>query len=120
MTDSATLERIRRVEETPLQDLVAVSLDDIEVQMDHLLGPQTTTDALYTRWETQQWAVSELDPEPDKKHWRSLQPGLQAQIRNGMTAFFVGEQAVTDTLGPILHAAPREDERVFLATQVAD
>ncbi len=120
MTDSATLERIRRVEETPLQDLVAVSLDDIEVQMDHLLGPQTTIDALYTRWETQQWAVSELDLEPDKKHWRSLQPGLQAQIRNGMTAFFVGEQAVTDTLGPILHAAPREDERVFLATQVAD
>jgi ribonucleoside-diphosphate reductase beta chain len=37
-----------------------------------------------------------------------------------MTLFFIGEQAVTDTLSPILHAAPYEDERIFLATQVAD
>lgn len=120
MSDSATLERIRRVEETPLRDLVAVDLDDVEAQMDHLLGPQTTAESLYRRWETQQWAVADLDLSADVAHWRSLQPPLQAQIRNGMTAFFVGEQAVTDTLSPILHASPREDERIFLATQVAD
>ena len=120
MTDSATLERIRRVAETPLRDLVAVDLDDVEVQMDHLLGPETTAESLYHRWETQQWAVADLDLAADIQHWGSLQPPLQAQIRNGMTAFFVGEQAVTDTLSPILHASPREDERIFLATQVAD
>lgn len=120
MTDSATLERIRRVEETPLRDLVAVDLDDVEVQMDHLLGAETTAESLYNRWESQQWAVADLDFSADIQHWRSLQPPLQRQIQNGMTAFFVGEQAVTDTLAPILHASPREDERVFLATQVAD
>jgi len=37
-----------------------------------------------------------------------------------MTLFFIGEQAVTDTLAPLLHAAPYEDERIFLATQIAD
>jgi ribonucleoside-diphosphate reductase beta chain len=37
-----------------------------------------------------------------------------------MTLFFIGEQAVTDTLAPLLHAASQEDERIFLATQIAD
>lgn len=95
-------------------------MDDVEVQMDALLEGGTTTEALYRRWETQQWAVSALDLSRDVVDWAGLQPNSQLMIRRTMTAFFVGEQAVTDTLGPILHASPREDERIFLATQVAD
>src|SRR5205814_9529262 len=114
------LEVIRRVEETPLQDLVAVDITDVEVQMDHLLGREITADSLYRRWETQQWAVSELDFAQDKKDWAALGEGLQLAYRRTMTLFFIGEQAVTDTLSPLLFAAPREDERVFLATQIAD
>ncbi|HEU4480996.1 MAG TPA: hypothetical protein VFS18_03850, partial [Actinomycetota bacterium] len=34
--------------------------------------------------------------------------------------FFVGEQAVTDTLAPLVHAAPDEGSRVFLSTQLVD
>ncbi len=120
MTEPSGIERIRRVEESPLKDLVNVGIDDVEVQMDSLLEGGTTTESLYRRWETQQWAVSELDLERDKQDWAALAPGLQTSIHRTMSAFFVGEQAVTDTLGPILHAAPREDERIFLATQVAD
>jgi ribonucleoside-diphosphate reductase beta chain len=120
MPDATLAERIRRVEETPLRELVKVDVEDVEVQMDSLLEGGTTAESLYRRWETQQWAVSELDLEPDKADWGKLAPGLQTAIHRTMTAFFVGEQAVTDTLGPILHAAPREDERIFLATQVAD
>src|SRR5437879_13423603 len=41
-------------------------------------------------------------------------------MQHTMTLFFIGEQAVTDTLAPLLHAAPLEDERIFLATQIAD
>jgi ribonucleoside-diphosphate reductase beta chain len=114
------LEVIRRVEESPLQDLVAVDITDVEVQMDHLLGPETTADSLYRRWETQQWAVSALDFTQDKKDWAGLSEGLQLAYRRTMTLFFIGEQAVTDTLSPLLYAAPREDERIFLATQLAD
>ena len=120
MPDASVLEQIRRVEETPLRELVKIDVEDVEVQMDSLLEGGTTAESLYRRWETQQWAVSELDLEQDKADWGKLAPGLQTAIHRTMTAFFVGEQAVTDTLGPILHAAPREDERIFLATQVAD
>ena len=120
MSEATLAERIRRVEETPLRDLVTIDVDDVEVQMDHLLEGGTTAESLYRRWETQQWAVSDLDLARDLTDWANLQPNTQLVIRRTFTAFFVGEQAVTDTLGPILHASPREDERIFLATQVAD
>lgn len=97
-----------------------MTIDEVEVQMDKLLEGGTTAESLYRRWETQQWAVSSLDLARDVTDWASLNPNSRLLIQRTMTAFFVGEQAVTDTLGPILHASPREDERIFLATQVAD
>src|SRR5207245_5610285 len=85
-----------------------------------LLMPEIDTASLYRRWETQQWAVSELDFSQDREDFGHLLEGIQQVLRRTMTAFFLGEQAVTDTLSPILHAAPLEDERIFLATQIAD
>ena len=120
MTDAATLEAIRRVEQSPLNQLVNVSVDDVQAQMDALLSPENDSASFYHRWETQQWAVSDLDFERDKRDWASIPPPVQATLKTTMTLFFLGEQIVTDTLAPVLHAAPREDERVFLATQIAD
>jgi ribonucleoside-diphosphate reductase beta chain len=120
MTDAATLEAIRRVEQTPLNQLVNVSVDDVQAQMDALLSPENDSASFYHRWETQQWAVSDLDFERDKRDWASIPPPVQATLKTTMTLFFLGEQIVTDTLAPVLHAAPQEDERVFLATQIAD
>ena len=120
MIDAATLEAIRRVEETPLNQLVNVSIDDVQAQMDALLSPENDSASFYHRWETQQWAVSDLDFEQDKRDWANIPPPVRSTLKTTMTLFFVGEQIVTDTLAPVLHAAPREDERIFLATQVAD
>lgn len=121
MKDSAAIqEAIRRVEQTPLKELVNVSVDDVQAQMDRLLDTDVDSLSLYRRWETQQWAVSELDFSADRVHWSRLPGAVRATLQNTMTAFYIGEQAVTDTLSPILHAAPREDERIFLATQIAD
>jgi ribonucleoside-diphosphate reductase beta chain len=120
MTDPATLEAIRRVEETPLNELVNVSIDDVQAQMDALLSPENDSASFYRRWETQQWAVSDLEFGPDKVMWANLPPPVQQQLTVTMKLFFIGEQIVTDTLAPVLHAAPTEDERIFLATQVAD
>jgi ribonucleoside-diphosphate reductase beta chain len=120
MTDAATLEAIRRVEETPLNQLVTVSVDDVQAQMDALLDPENDSRSFYRRWETQQWAVSDLDFEQDRRQWASIPAPVRAGLTTTMTLFFVGEQIVTDTLAPVLHAAPREDERIFLATQIAD
>jgi len=120
MTDAATLEAIRRVEQSPLNQLVNVSVEDVQAQMDALLSPENDSASFYHRWETQQWAVSDLDFERDRRDWASIPPPVQATLKTTMTLFFLGEQIVTDTLAPVLHAAPQEDERVFLATQIAD
>ena len=120
MTDSATLAAIRRVEEAPLRELVNVSQDDVQAQMDALLNPDNDSASFYRRWETQQWAVSDLDFTTDTRDWANLPPPVRATLTVTMKLFFVGEQIVTDTLAPVLHAAPAEDERIFFATQLAD
>ena len=120
MTDAATLEAIRRVEQTPLRELVNVSVDDVTTQMEALLSPELDISSFYNRWETQQWAVSDLDFSVDAVQWPNIPDAVRLALRRTMILFFVGEQIVTDTLAPVLHAAPREDERIFLATQIAD
>jgi ribonucleoside-diphosphate reductase beta chain len=120
MSQEALPEIVRKVEEAPLEDLLRVSMDEVQVQMDSYLDPEVDSASLYRRWEKQQWAVSDLDFSDDIRHWETISEGSREVMRRTMTLFFIGEQAVTDTLGPILHAAPHEDERVFLATQIAD
>ncbi len=120
MQQSSTNEVVRRVEEAPLQDLVRVSIDEVQVQMDSYLDPQMDSSSLYRRWEKQQWAVSDLDFGADVQQWGTLDEDQRYTVRRTMILFFIGEQAVTDTLSPVLHAAPYEDERIFLATQLAD
>src|SRR5437879_3837711 len=97
-----------------------LTIEQVDVEMDRLIGPDIDSASLYRRWEKQQWAVSDLDFSQDKADWLSLPEGVRQVTQNTMTLFFIGEQAVTDTLAPLLHAAPREDERIFLATQLAD
>ena len=120
MTLDSTLEAVRRVEDAPLGELVAVSVDDVEAQMDYLLQPAIDSESLYRRWERQQWAVSDLDFTGDATDWQTLPAPVRNVMQHTMTLFFIGEQAVTDTLAPLLHAASLEDERIFLATQIAD
>ena len=38
----------------------------------------------------------------------------------GLSSFFIGEQKVAEELGPIMRAAPTEDQKIFLCTQIAD
>ena len=113
-------DQVRVVEESSLGALVSVTVDDVDAHMDRLLASDVDASSLYRRWERQQWAVSDLDLSKDKSDWASLPPGIRTVMQNTMTLFFIGEQAVTDTLAPVLHAARREDERIFLATQIAD
>ena len=120
MSPEALSEVVRKVEESPLEDLLRVSIDEVQVQMDSYLDPQVDSASLYRRWEKQQWAVQDLDFSADAQQWTSLDEGQRDTVRRTMTLFFIGEQAVTDTLSPVLHAAPHEDERIFLATQIAD
>jgi ribonucleoside-diphosphate reductase beta chain len=82
-----------------------------------LLGYQE----LYELWERQQWATQDLDFSQDRIDWNErFSSEERYQRMYGLSAFFIGEQRVTDELGPIMRAAPTEEMRIFLSTQIAD
>jgi ribonucleoside-diphosphate reductase beta chain len=76
---------------------------------------------LYELWERQQWATQDLDFSVDRVQWQEqFSSEERYQRMYGLSAFFIGEQRVTDELGPIMRAAPTEEMRIFLSTQIAD
>ena len=76
---------------------------------------------LYELWERQQWATQDLDFARDRIDWQErIPPEERFQRMYGLSGFFIGEQRVTDELGPIMRAAPTEEQRIFLSTQIAD
>jgi ribonucleoside-diphosphate reductase beta chain len=76
---------------------------------------------LYHLWERQQWATQDLDFTQDRIDWNEkIDPEERYYRMYGLSAFFIGEQRVTDELGPIMRACPTEEQRIFLSTQIAD
>jgi ribonucleoside-diphosphate reductase beta chain len=78
-------------------------------------------DQLYKLWERQHWAVQDLDFTQDRVDWHErIEEEERFQRMYGLSSFFIGEQRVADELGPIMRAAPDEEMRIFLCTQIAD
>ncbi len=76
---------------------------------------------LYLLWERQQWQTQELDFSRDREDWHErISEEERFQRMYGLSSFFIGEQKVAEELGPIMRAAPTEDEKIFLCTQIAD
>src|SRR5919201_454063 len=76
---------------------------------------------LYALWERQQWATQDLDFTQDRIDWHErIGPEERFQRMYGLSSFFIGEQRVADELGPMMRAAPDEEMRIFLCTQIAD
>jgi ribonucleoside-diphosphate reductase beta chain len=76
---------------------------------------------LYLLWERQQWQTQELDFSRDREDWNErFSEEERFQRMYGLASFFIGEQKVADELGPIMRAAPTEEQRIFLCTQIAD
>jgi ribonucleoside-diphosphate reductase beta chain len=75
---------------------------------------------LYRRWERLNWEVSDLDFSQDVEDWRGLDAEYQERLLWTLAAFYVAEQRVTATLTPYVAAAPRTDQKIFLATQCVD
>ena len=117
MTQQETVERVER---SDLQGLGDLDIEDVYVHIDSLLQELPGPLDLFQRWERQQWSAHSLDFSVDRQHWQAMGPYLQEQLEMIFSGFFVGEQAVTDTLAPILIGAPDEEDRWFLSTQVVD
>ncbi|MGH2824937.1 MAG: ribonucleotide-diphosphate reductase subunit beta [Thermoleophilaceae bacterium] len=76
---------------------------------------------LYNLWERQQWATQDIDFTQDRIDWHERIPEDERfQRMYGLSSFFIGEQKVAEELGPMMRAAPTEEMRVFLCTQIAD
>ncbi len=79
-----------------------------------------TYEELYALWERQQWQTQELDFAQDREDWAGFPEEERFQRMYGLSSFFIGEQKVAEELGPIMRAAPSEDQKIFLCTQIAD
>jgi Ribonucleotide reductase, small chain/SCP-2 sterol transfer family len=90
------------------------------------LPQRTIADALsyedlYSRWEKGNWRSTEIDFSEDARQWREEFSDLERKAALWNYAlFFWGEDAVTDGLSPYIEAAPREEQKYFLATQQVD
>src|SRR3712207_2450892 len=80
-----------------------------------------TYEQLYQLWERQQWRTQDIDFTQDRIDWHERIPADERfQRMYGLSSFFIGEQKVAEELGPIMRAAPTEEMRLFLCTQIAD
>jgi ribonucleoside-diphosphate reductase beta chain len=75
---------------------------------------------LYDLWERQQWRTQDLDFTQDRIDWHGFPEEERFQRMYGLSSFFIGEQRVEAELGPMMRAAPTEEMRIFLSTQIAD
>lgn len=113
-------ETIRQIEDNEINHLADVNIDDVYEYEEKLNRDRKGPMDLYHLWEKLNWRVADLDFSEDKTHWENMFPFIKDDLLRTFTLFFIGEQAVTDTLSPLLHAAPTEDDRIFLSTQVVD
>jgi ribonucleoside-diphosphate reductase beta chain len=75
---------------------------------------------LYRLWERQNWASHEIDLEQDRRDWEAMPEELREEMLWGLSAFFVGEERVTNQFSGLVLAAEDKHEEAFLITQQVD
>src|SRR5213082_2909524 len=82
---------------------------------------QISYEDLYRRWEQGNWRATGIDLTVDRDQWENTFTDIE---RRGAlwtySMFFHGEDSVADNLSPYIDAAPREEQKYFLATQLVD
>lgn len=111
---------LERVAKASLKELGDIRIDDVLAFIDRGIENMPSYMDLYRRWESQQWAVADLDFTRDRQDWEQA-PELERNAtlwshRN----FFNGEERVTSTLAPFVWAAPTPEIEIFLSTQMVD
>jgi ribonucleotide reductase beta subunit family protein with ferritin-like domain len=82
---------------------------------------QVSYEDLYARWEQGNWRATEIDFTVDREQWQNVFSDLDRRAALWTYAlFFHGEDSVADNLSPYIEAAPREEQKYFLATQQVD
>jgi ribonucleotide reductase beta subunit family protein with ferritin-like domain len=84
------------------------------------VADQLSYDDLYRRWEQGNWSAYDLDLSRDREGWEALSEIQRQSALWIYSMFFYGEDSVTDNLSPYIDAAPKEEQKYFLATQQVD
>lgn len=86
-----------------------------------IAADQVSYEDLYARWEQGNWRATEIDFTVDRDHWHNTFTDEERRAALWTySMFFYGEDAVADNLSPYIDAAPREEQKYFLATQQVD
>lgn len=93
--------------------------DVVEVGQEELVSLRSPRD-LYTRWERQHWSVEQLAAGGERERWLGLRRFVRDELCGTMAELHDGEVCVTETLTPLIDFAPRPEQRLYLATQIAD
>jgi ribonucleoside-diphosphate reductase beta chain len=111
----------RGLQRTERQDFQATSDPAVLESADRGEAQLLSYGELYRLWERQQWRTQDLDFSQDRIDWQErIDPEERVARMYGLSSFFIGEQRVTEELGPMMRAVPDRDAQIFLSTQIAD
>ena len=99
-----------------VQGDVATISDESKLPQVKLMTPL----ALYRLWERQGWASHRIDLDQDRRDWEAMDEELREEMLWGLSAFFVGEERVTNQFSGLVLAAEDKNEEAFLLTQQVD
>jgi Ribonucleotide reductase, small chain/SCP-2 sterol transfer family len=86
-----------------------------------IAADQVSYTDLYARWEQGNWQATQIDFTVDREHWSERFTDVDRRSALWTySLFFHGEDSVADNLSPFIDAAPREEQKYFLATQQVD
>jgi 1,2-phenylacetyl-CoA epoxidase catalytic subunit len=83
-------------------------------------GATISYEDLYERWEQNNWSAYAIDFSGDRAGWDALTDLQRESALWIYSMFFFGEDSVADNLSPYIDAAPKEEQKYFLATQQVD
>jgi ribonucleoside-diphosphate reductase beta chain len=99
-----------------VQGDVATITDESKLPQVKLMNPLQ----LYRLWERQNWISHEIDLEQDRRDWEQLPEAVREEMAWGLSAFFVGEERVTNQFSGLVLAAEDKHEEAFLLSQQVD
>ena len=110
-------------EDGALDVLLDGDIDRVMAGMDRIVEAAPSYRKLIQRWERQGWSSETFDFSRDAEQWND-DSFFDEEERRWMlfffSEFFLGEERVTTELLPFAIAAPSDDQRIFLASQIAD
>ena len=106
-----------------LDVLLDGDIDKVMAHLDRIVEAAPSYQKLISRWENQGWNSETFDFTRDAEEWNDGETWTEEEKRFmlfGFSEFFLGEERVTTELLPFAIAAPTNDQRIFLASQIAD